>query len=396
MRKNATDLKFLRQYSDGQRDFRGVDLHGSDLRGVDLRGVDLRGANLCGANLEKANLSGGKFHRVNFSNANLCDVSFFEADLEEASLVSALLRDAILFRAKLGFANGENADFTKAVLSGSDLNCVAFRNANLRNTHLNHTNLNGAYLVHTSLHGANLQDANMCEAELRDADCGGVVLGNTVLGNVNVAPLADANPPVRHEGPSTIDFRSIVQSIYSPNLKNFLLRTGMPEVFVEFNISCAESIDGSAMKKMLRSTFISYGQPNEAFARKLYEALHRNGVTTFFFAEHAVPGQKLHDMMRDGVNKYDRVILICSKDSLGRSGVQNEIEQVLAREGRSGGETFLIPIRLDDFVFSNWTPAKPGMKQEVCDRVVADFRGADADQAKFDAGLMSLIAALKK
>jgi hypothetical protein len=47
----------------------------------------------------------------------------------------------------------------------------------------------------------------------------------------------------------------------------------------------------------LRSTFISYGNPDEACARKLYEALHGNGVTTFFFfREHAVPGEKLHRM----------------------------------------------------------------------------------------------------
>lgn len=150
------------------------------------------------------------------------------------------------------------------------------------------------------------------------------------------------------------------------------------------------------MKKLLRSTFISYGGPDETFARKLYEALHRNGVTTFFFAEHAVPGKKLHETMREGVNEFDRIVLICSKDSLGRPGVQNEIEQVLAREARSGGEAFLIPIRIDDFVFSGWTPSRPALKQEVCDRVVADFRGADTDPAKFDAGMMRLITALKK
>lgn len=34
---------------------------------------------------------------------------------------------------------------------------------------------------------------------------------------------------------------------------------------------------------MMQSVFISFGGPDEAFARKLNEALHSNGVRTFFF-----------------------------------------------------------------------------------------------------------------
>src|SRR5262249_1228627 len=126
------------------------------------------------------------------------------------------------------------------------------------------------------------------------------------------------------------------KSLRSPNLKTFLQRTGMPEVFIEYMVECAESLNGSIIRKMLQSTFISYGSPDEEFARKLYEALHRNGVTTFFFAEHAVPGDKLHRMMRKGVNEYDRVILVCSRASLDRKAVLNEIAETQAREARDG------------------------------------------------------------
>ena len=40
----------------------------------------------------------------------------------------------------------------------------------------------------------------------------------------------------------------------------------------------------------------------------------------------AKPGDKLHRMMHEGVNKYDHVLLICSENSLVRPGVLNEIE----------------------------------------------------------------------
>ncbi len=147
---------------------------------------------------------------------------------------------------------------------------------------------------------------------------------------------------------------------------------------------------------MLQSTFISYGGPDTAFAQQLNDALLKNGVTTFFFAKDAIPGKKLHRLMRDGVNQHDRVILVCSKASLDRPGVLNEITETLQRESRDGGKEYLIPITLDDYVFSGWKPEDPGVAHAIRDRVVADFRGADTDPTKFSDGVLRLIAALKK
>ena len=192
-----------------------------------------------------------------------------------------------------------------------------------------------------------------------------------------------------------MDSSSVLRSIHAPYLEEFLARIGVPEVFIEDMVKSARSLKDDVFK-MLRSTFISYGQPDEAFARKLYEALHRNGVVTFFFPQHAVPGAKLHDVMRTKVNEFDRVVLLCSKAALDRKGVANEIEETLSREAREGGETLLIPITIDDYVFSEWKPPKPGTAQAVRDRVVADFRGADTDLAKFQSALIKLIGALKK
>jgi hypothetical protein len=99
--------------------------------------------------------------------------------------------------------------------------------------------------------------------------------------------------------------------------------------------------------------------------------------------------------MRKGVNEHDRTLLICSRSSLGRPGLLNEIEEVMARESRDGGKTYLIPIRLDDYVFSGWVPENPDLAQAVRDRVVADFRQHD-DVPQFASELAKLIAVLKK
>jgi hypothetical protein len=147
---------------------------------------------------------------------------------------------------------------------------------------------------------------------------------------------------------------------------------------------------------MMQSTFISFGGPDEPFAKQLNEALHRNGVTTFFFPQHAVPGKKLHRVMREGVNQHERIVLVCSKASLVRPGVLNEIEETLTREARDGGAEYLIPIRLDDYVFNGWSPPRPDIAQAVKDRVVANFEGTLHDPAKFAAALSQLLNALKK
>jgi hypothetical protein len=144
------------------------------------------------------------------------------------------------------------------------------------------------------------------------------------------------------------------------------------------------------------SVFISYGTPDQKFAEKLNNDLTKHNVETFLFTENALPGEKLHRVMRKGINKYDRVILICSESSLNRSGVINEIEETLQREAREGGNSILIPVTLDDYIFSNWAPSKPDIAQSIRDRVVVDFRKAIKNKQKYYSVLKKLLNALEK
>ena len=146
---------------------------------------------------------------------------------------------------------------------------------------------------------------------------------------------------------------------------------------------------------MLQSTFISYGGPDEAFAQKLNHALEEAGVTTFFFKDDAPAGEKIHRVMRKGVNEHDRVILVCSESSLVRPGLLNELEETLQREGRDGGASYLIPIRLDDYVTNGWAPRREDLAQAVRDRVISDFREHENAEA-FRAQVTKLIRVLKK
>ncbi|WP_437666864.1 toll/interleukin-1 receptor domain-containing protein [Sorangium sp. So ce1182] len=393
------------RYAVGERAFpeanlSGADLSGADLSGANLSGANLSGANLSGADLTGASLMGAKLFRADLSHARLSGANLSTADLLDAKLFRATLSRADLSRADLSDTHLVQADLTGANLfganpAGADLLHAVLSGANLSSANLSDANLTSADLTSANLFGARLLRANLTNANLDRSQFGRAILFGTLLLDVDLNPLCAADPPVRHEGRSHVDYEAILRSVLVPNLKDFLVRTGMPEVLAEYMVACALSLKTDIFK-MLQSTFISYGAPDEPFARKLYEALHRNGVTAFFFPEHAEPGEKLHRMMRKGVNEHDRVILICSRHSLDRKGVMNELEEILTREARDGGASYLIPIRLDDYVFTGWKPKNADVAQAVRDRVVADFEGAEKDEAKFQAGLQKLIRALRK
>ena len=66
----------------------------------------------------------------------------------------------------------------------------------------------------------------------------------------------------------------------------------------------------------------------------------------------------------------------------------------MARESRQGGESCLIPITLDRFVFDGWTPSNPDIKLAITDRMIADFSGSVTEPAIFDRQFLRLLSAL--
>ena len=322
--------------------------------------IDLSGAKLVGAKLAReikheayqdpnSPIYRTKTVLVDIKGPRLRWIQLNDADLHDADLRRADLHGAILDRADLRSCNLEGANLTEASLCETDLAA-----ANCINVNLEGANLSGANLVGAQLKGARITLSTFQRSQWTTEDVLRLSVNGIEIVGLNLFPSA---------------------------VKRHLLDY--------------DQISGDNAR-MLFSTFISYGGPDTDFAYRLNDVLLKQGVTTFFFAKDAIPGRKLHRLMRDGINEYDRVILVCSKASLDRPGVLNEITETLQREARDGGKEYLIPITLDDYVFSDWSPEDPGVAQAVRDRVVADFRGVETDRAKFDAGLRRLLSALKK
>jgi hypothetical protein len=345
---NEEQLAILKKGPEAWNDWRrahdgvGLDLSDAMLSGADLTGADLSGADLSGACLSWATLSS-----VNLSSANL-----------------------------------SKAELYVAVLSGADLSGAGLNTADLTGGDFSAVNFSGA-----DLHWANLRDADLSGANFVNA-----LIGDTSLVDLDLSSLV--NTQLTHVYPSTVDHRSIARSLHCANLLPFLVATGMPHIFATYAIDAIRSLDPNGLFNLMHSTFISYGRPDEQFATKLQEALQANGVRTFLFRKDAVPGQVISDVMRDQVRGNDRIVLICSENSLNRPGVLNEMELTLRREAREGGHTLLIPIALDDYVYEGWKPDNKSLKEAVLERVIADFVGAETDQTLFDHGIERLLAAL--
>jgi hypothetical protein len=361
--------ELLERYAAGERYFARAKLANAKLQGAYLASADIHDADLAGADLRHATLSEAKLTGTDFSGADISTAELSEADLSGANFTGAKLSGANLFRTKLSVAIFYNAD-----LSNVNLFEAAPLSADFTGANLSFADLTGTNMTEAICHGARLNGAR---------------LFRTHLVNVDLVPFCEAHPPVVHHGSSYIDEKSIKNSVRSPHLKNFLVRAGT-------SLDLAEYLIGRTGASSMHSVFISYGAPDATFAETLCRALEDHGVKTFLFSEHAEPGERLHRMMRKGVNEHDRVVLVCSKASLDRKGVMNELEETLARESRDGGETYLIPIRLDDYVLTGWKPKREDLAQAVRDRVVADFGGADADKVKFKEGVDKLLRALRK
>jgi hypothetical protein len=179
---------------------------------------------------------------------------------------------------------------------------------------------------------------------------------------------------------------------------NFLVAVSKEPVFSELRsiVSGHSVLTGSPLECEYLSTMISYGGPDRQFAKELNDALENRGVPCWFFENDSVPGKKLHREMYESVNTNDRVILVCSKSSLPRKGVINEIQEALQREAREGGVEILIPITIDSYVFSDWAPKYENIAQAVKGRVICDFSRAAYNSTEFEKAVERILKALRR
>ncbi len=279
--------------------------------------------------------------------------------------------------ANLTDANLSHAKFVEGNLSGADL-----RRAKLRGSNLNRVDFTGANLAGANLARTQLTDANFNGAVLTRADFTGAALAWTSFGNVDLRGSRGLESII-HRGPSSIGLDTIYKS--KGNIPEVFLRgCGVPDVLIEYTRSLIKE------PGQFHSVFISHSGRDKPFCAQLYTGLQENGVRVWYFPEDAKWGESVWREIDDGVRAYDKLIVVCSKNSLQSGPVLREIERALNREDREE-QSILFPLTLDDYIFDGWEHPR---KTDVLTKVVGDFRDWN-NGAKYRAAFKKLVKALK-
>lgn len=300
-----------------------------------------------------------------------------QPDLSEGSFFAESLKGANLSRTSLAAADLNGADLRGADLNGAKLDGAALTTANLYSASLQGASLSQARLNDTDLSWADFTQAELWEADLRRADLyktnfsraflkgadfSDSVMLATSLGYVDLSAVKGLET-VRHIGPSTIGIDTIYMS--EGNIPEAFLRgAGVPLKFIESITTLVR--EGTEFY----SCFIGYANKDEEFAAKLHRDLRARGVRCWRFSEDARWGEAVWGEIDRSIKKYDKLVVICSKDSLHSGPVLREIERALQREDREK-KNVLFPIRIDDYLFQEWEHLR---KTDVVSKIVGDFR----------------------
>lgn len=333
-------------------DLRKTSLYKKDLERINLQRTDLLQSDLRGSILSNADLTHAHLLEVNLRGADLRGANLKKADLYWSDMIGANMRGAIL--------------------QGADLRLANLREANLTGANCREADLREARLIETNFTGAILEKANLEHA----------VLLNTLFVNNDLSMTLGLEKS-RHEGPSTVDHRTLIQSIDLPVV--FLRGCGLSDL----DIASYARLHADPVTQYY-SCFISYSTKNTDFAHKLHDNFQDAGVRCWFAPEDLKIGDRLRPAIHDAIRLHDKLLLILSEHAVGSQWVEDEVERAMEKE-RQDGSTVLFPIRLDNAVLKSEKGWASYLKRT---RHIGDFSQWQ-DAERYDVAFHRLLRDLK-
>ena len=337
-----------------------------DLKGADLRDIDLSGANLSHAAL----------HNADFQGTNLCEASLLHSDAPGARFVGADLTGL-----ETGAANLAGAEFDSSDVRGANLSL---------------TNLSRATFRYSDFSGANLQDSDLSFAVMKSTqfirtNFTGVRLGETVISDCDMSQCIGLET-VEHHGLSTIGTDSLVNTMrgaggdLSFQQEAFFIGAGISSVLLQ---DIQQRVKSDAMK--LYTSLITFGPRDTKFAHKLFRDLKKRQIICWKCDDVGKKNSTPLDFER-GTHSYDKIIVVCSKDSLNRSPVLEEIEKALQKERRLKSQgaidtDVLFLVQRDHYMQSGW-------KHDLKGAMLSKYSGDFTDKASYQKQIELLVAAL--
>ncbi|MGD0765968.1 MAG: toll/interleukin-1 receptor domain-containing protein, partial [Dehalococcoidia bacterium] len=358
-------------------DLREADLSGADLSEATLRDANLAGARLKGATLRGSNLIEADLVGANLTGAHLERTTLIHADLSEANISRAHLEKANAGRALFNHADLSDAYLSKTSLFAASLAWAKLKRAHLARASLLRADLFAADLSDTNACAADLRAANLTEATLNGADLSRSRLGSTSLGDVDLSQVRGL-ATVDQESPSSVGVDTLVASFrgagnkFTLDLRTFFRRAGVPQELLDALPHIVREVE-------YYSCFISYGQPNLEFAKKLCQDLETKGVSCWLYEMDKTPGERTWSEIGARRREADKMVALCSAAALIRPGVRKEIEEQIDED-----ESKLIPISLDDLWREKGFPAERDgrdLKPSLLGRNYVDFANKPYEEA---------------
>lgn len=150
-------------------------------------------------------------------------------------------------------------------------------------------------------------------------------------------------------------------------------------------------------KLPLYSVFISYSTSDQDFCTKLYERLIQAGIRVWYAPHNIKAGEKLEIQLRSAIQKYDKLLIVLSPQSMQSNWVNTELYTARQREIAEKKQV-LFPISIAPFAeIKNWKAfdADSGrdLAREVREYFIPDF-SEWKNEDKFEANINILIDSL--
>jgi uncharacterized protein YjbI with pentapeptide repeats len=303
----------------------------------------------------------------------------------QLDLINAYLSRADLSGANLSWGHLNDANLYSVTLISADLTGAKLRGATLSNADLITAKLISADLTGAHLSNVNLNHADLSRAHLSGANISGATIGWTIFADNDLSEVIGLES-VKHGGPSTIG----IDTLYKSGGKipaSFLRSCGVPDEFITY----IPSHIGAQQAIQFYSCFISHSAKDQRFCERLYADLRANNVRVWYFPEDAKWGETVWGEIDKTIRIYDKLVVVCSENSLQSGPVLREIQRALNREDREG-RNVLFPLRIDDYIFKDWQHER---KDDVLGKVVGSFVGWQGSNTQYEEAFKKLLCALQ-
>jgi hypothetical protein len=172
---------------------------------------------------------------------------------------------------------------------------------------------------------------------LKNADFDGARFGQTAIGGVDLSEAVNLDLAT-HYRPSSLSSETLRLTAAGLNKQDAFARLAVLRFLADSGVdeellAVVRTWIGKPIE--FHSVFLSHSSLDKVFARRLYSDLRDVGVNCWFDEKQILPGDSILDLVDQGIKVWDKLVLVCSKNSLStKTGwwVEQEVERALAKE----------------------------------------------------------------